>query len=158
MRNLTNLKIQFLAEQTAHIPTVAKWCYEQWGRHDNKSTSTIIENLKDATNTDRIPLAVIAMEADIPLGVGLIKSHEMNIYPDKKYWLSGIYVHPTARGKGIAAQIITRLIEIAKALNIEKLYLQTEQLDGGLYLQMGWQKIEILDYHNTTVLVMELGT
>ncbi|MFT7606812.1 MAG: GNAT superfamily N-acetyltransferase, partial [Saprospiraceae bacterium] len=84
-----------------------------------------------------------------------LKYHEMSIYPDKENWLGGVYVSKNYRGKGIARQIIQKLIVIAGNLNIKKLYLQTENLDGGLYQRMGWKPIEQVNYHNIDVLVME---
>ncbi len=115
----------------------------------------LTEKLNQFLNRDALPLILLATAEDELLGAAQLKFHEMNIYPDKEHWLGGVYVSPKHRGKGIAAEIITRLIFLAEGFNIPKLFLQTENLSGGLYTRLGWTPIEIVNYHQVDVLVME---
>jgi GNAT superfamily N-acetyltransferase len=79
----------------------------------------------------------------------------MDIYPEKEHWLGGVFVSSEYRGKKIASKIVIKLLSIAESLNVKSLYLQTENLNGGLYSLLGWQPLEQVNYHGVDVLVME---
>lgn len=150
------MEFEYLADNKTLIPTIAKWYFEEWG-YLNKDKTLVkdIENLQAYLNKDKVPLILLAIENGKPLGVVQLKFHEMSIYTDKTHWLGGVYVSEEYRGKGIAKQIILELLAIAENLNVKTLYLQTENLDGGLYRQMGWVPIEQVKYNGLEVLVME---
>ncbi len=106
-------------------------------------------------NRDKIPTLILAVEQNRVLGVAQLKFREMDIYPDKEHWLGGVYVDKASRGRGVAAKLISKAIELAKSFQVQTLYLQTERLDGGLYAHLGWQPIEKAFYNGHNVLVME---
>lgn len=150
------MKLQYLKERKEFIPTLAKWYFEEWGQEDENRTLEIeVSELEKTLNKTKIPLTVIANDEGELIGAGQLKWKEMSIYPTKEYWLGGIFVKPQNRGTGIAYQIVEQLIEIARVLQIRKLYLQTERLNGGLYSRMGWKEIEQITYHNIPIVVME---
>ena len=149
------MKIEYLADHENLLPVIGKWYFEEWGYlNKEKTLLSEIENLQIYLNKDKIPLMLLAIENDIPIAVAQLKYNEMTIYPQKKHWLGGVYVSKEHRGKGMAKKIISELIKKARLLNVEKLYLQTENLRGGLYAQMGWLPLEQINYHGTDVLVM----
>src|SRR5262245_15982360 len=106
-------------------------------------------------NRDKIPLFVLAEEADEIVGMAELKYREMINYPDKEHWIGGVFVPPPPRGKSIASRVANRIVEIANSLGVKTLYLQTARLDSELYAQLGWKPIEQLNYRNIDVLVME---
>lgn len=150
------MKLEYLADKEDLLPTVAKWYFEKWGCLDEGNTlDKDMKKLQVYLNKDRIPLMLLATDANEALGVVQLKFHEMSIYPEKTHWLGGVYVAKEHRGRGIARQIILELILIAEKLNVKILHLQTEDLTGGLYREMGWRPIEQVNYHDVEVLVME---
>lgn len=94
-------------------------------------------------------------EGDELLGVAQLKIREMDIYPDKEHWLGGVYVSSAARGRGVGSFLVTRALELAKHLQVKTLYLQTENLRGGLYAPLGFRPLEQTHYNGVDVLVME---
>ena len=151
------MKIEYLADHENLLPTLAKWYFDEWGYKNKKNTlEKAIEYHRQYLNKDKIPLILIAIENDNPLGAAQLKYYEMRrVYPEKKHWLGGVYVSKNHRGKGIAKEIIKELIVVAKKLNVITLYLQTENLSGGLYAEMGWKPIEQISRDGKEVLVME---
>jgi GNAT superfamily N-acetyltransferase len=111
--------------------------------------------MRDALNREKIPLFVLAVEADEIVGVAELKYREMAIYPDKEHWIGGVFVPPAHRGKGIASRLANRIVEIAGSLGVKTLHLQTEKLNGGLYARLGWVATEQVNYRGLDVLVME---
>ena len=150
------MDIQYLADRRATIPKIAAWYFDQWrDRIPENSVEEISRRLEKYLNRDKIPLALVAVDNDSLLGVGQLKYYEMDIYPLKEHWIGGIFVPPEHRGKGIATRLVTRLTDIAHTLEVNTLYLQTEQLNGGLYTRLGWKPVERVVYKGQEVLVMK---
>jgi len=150
------MKLEYLSNRRDSIPVVAKWYFDTWGYlmpHENENE--VQRALEAYLNTDKIPLMLLATEESNILGVAQLKLREMDIYPEKEHWLGGVFVEKSSRGKGIASVIIQEIIEIAGKLNVEVLHLQTIRHDGGLYKKLGWKPVEIVNYKNEEVLVME---
>ncbi|NRB50915.1 MAG: GNAT family N-acetyltransferase [Saprospiraceae bacterium] len=150
------MELEYLADHPELLPTVAQWYFEEWGYlSEEKTLEQDIQRLQIYLNRDQVPLMLLAIEEGELLGAAQLKFREMSIYPEKEHWVGGVYVAEAHRGKGIARQILLALITLAKSLEIETLFLQTEHLDGGLYGRMGWTPIEQVNYHGIEVLVME---
>jgi len=149
------MELKFLADKPEAVPLIAKWYYDQWGfRMKDNSVEKITERMQAMMNRDKVPLHLIAVENDKVLGVAQLKFREMDIYPDKEHWLGGVYIHESARGKGLASKVVTKAIALAKSFQIKTLYLQTEKMDGGLYARLGWKPLEKVHYNGLDVLVM----
>lgn len=150
------MDIELLADRPESIPTIARWYFHEWGHVDDSNgyekTCTHIQGM---LNRDHAPLHVLAVEDGRVLGVAQWKLREMDIYPDREHWVGGVYVSNESRGRGIASRLCVRAAQIAGSFGVDRLYLQTEKPDGGLYARLGWQPIEQVHYHGVDVLVME---
>ncbi|WP_438863969.1 GNAT family N-acetyltransferase [Neptunicella sp.] len=155
--SLGHIHLALLADYPAAIPTIARWYYLQWGQSNPSSNLTAIEQ-DVATYLQSVtpPLLVLAKEGEQILGAAQLKIREMDIYPDKQYWIGGVYVIETARGQGLARLLVNDLLQRAKQAGITKLYLQSEQLDGGIYAKAGFQLLETVIYNGHEVVVMEI--
>jgi GNAT superfamily N-acetyltransferase len=149
------MEIVYLADHEAQIPKVAEWYFEEWGHLlENPLMNIFSSRLQACLNKTKFPLVILAMDDEDVIGAAQIKLNQMSIYPDKEYWLAGIYVEPKYRGNCVAANLIEKIQEIAVTLDVEILHLQTEHLSGGLYTKLGWLPDELVNYRNTDVLVM----
>lgn len=155
------MEIKFLADRPDAVPILARWYFEQWGHEEpGNSFELTCERLNGKLNRNFAPIPIIAGEADgTVIGAAQLKLREMDIFPEREHWIGGVYVDPSVRGRGVAAALVTKLIELAKNLSIKELWLQTEALDGGLYKRLGWSVVEILDYrgHRVAVMVKQIG-
>lgn len=150
------MELSFLANNKDTIPIIAQWYFDEWGYlTEENSIAKVKQNLHAYLNIDKIPLMIIAKSGKEILGTAQLKYREMSIYPEKEHWLGGVYVSKDHRGKRIAENIILEIISNAKKFGVHKLYLQTENLSGGLYSRMGWKPIEQVNYRGNNVLVME---
>src|SRR5712691_7502498 len=61
--------------------------------------------------------------------------------PELSPWLSGVFVAPEHRRRGIGAALVERVVQEARALGIPLLYLYTPG-SGSLYLRLGWSVME----------------
>jgi predicted GNAT family N-acyltransferase len=153
---MDRIDIKFLADKPDAVPLIAQWYFDEWGhKMKDNSVEKIRQRIEGMLNRDKIPLHVLGVKRNEVLGVAQLKIREMDIYPEKEHWLGGVYVVRGARGNGLASRLILKALELAKVFKVEKLYLQTERLDGGLYARLGWQPIEKVHYNGLHVLIME---
>jgi predicted N-acetyltransferase YhbS len=102
------MEITFLKQHTDSIPLIAEWYYREW-KAIYAASGMSFEDVKRAivgrANTDRIPLAVVALDGGRVIGTGCLKVHDMDTRTELTPWLAGIYVELKQRGKGIGSKI-----------------------------------------------------
>lgn len=144
-----------LADKPDAIPQIAQWYSDEWGYlGDGRTTDALELKLRTYLNRDKLPLMVLAKGRETLIAVGQLRYQEMDTYPPDSHWIGGVYVEQTHRGRGIAQHLLENIISIARKQGITRLYLQTEDITGGLYARMGWTAIEEVTYHGVDVLVM----
>jgi len=150
------IEFTYLAHHPQHLLLLAKWYFDEWGTYvEDGSIESFQDKLQDYLNTDRVPFIILAVEGQTLVGAVQIKYREMTIFPDKEYWLGGVYVNPDYRGQHIASQLVQYAEKRAIALNINHLHLQTESLNGGLYTKLGWEIETQVNYRGVDVAVMQ---
>ena len=153
-----SIEIEYLADHPKFVPQIARWYFDEWGyKISDNSVERIAERLYAKLNRERAPVTIVAMANRKLVGAAQLKIREMDIFPDREFWLGGVYVDFTARGQGIAKLLVQRIEEMAKQREIRELFLQTEKLTGGLYAELGWLPIEQVNYHGAQVLIMHKG-
>jgi GNAT superfamily N-acetyltransferase len=136
------LSIAYLADHPNYLSLVANWVYGEWG-HDNPAlTLQDYEAIfRNHLVRDTIPLTVIAIWDDIPVGTASIYIQDMSIHPELSPWLAAVYVPVYQRNKGIGSKLVGAIEEIVRSLNIARLYLWTPDKEQ-FYSQLGWSVIE----------------
>ena len=153
----TPIKFEFLADRPAAAAAIAQWYFDEWGHlRPGTTVGRVLGKLQGSLNRDRIPLILLAVAGDEIVGVAELKYREMDCFPEKEHWLGGVFVAAEYRGKGIAAKLIGKIVELAKPLGVRTLHLQTQRWDGGLYARLGWKPVQRLRYKGLDVLVMAL--
>lgn len=150
-----HIDIKYLADHPEFAPQIATWYFDEWGSEEpGGSVERTLARLKSKLNRDQAPIPIVALADGRLIGTAQLKIREMDIYPDREFWLGGVYVASAARGQGVAGRLVKRIEEISKQLGIDTLFLQTKKLDGGLYARLGWVVIEQVNYHGAWVVVM----
>lgn len=136
---------------------VAQWWFGAWGPgEEGKTPASIAASLSAALEQSGLPQHVGAFSGRDLVGVAALKEHELEaLFPGLHKWLGNVFVAPRARGHGIAARLVGEIEELARSRGIERLYLQTVRLDGGLYGRLGWQAREEVERRGERVLVMQ---
>ena len=153
------MKFDFLSNHPEHKRTIAEWHFDEWGSHVVGGT---LDQTLDGLNEycrpgNSIPFALLALDNDELAGVAQLKHHELKTYyPDLTPWLGGVYVPTNRRNLGIARKLVSRAIELAVKLGVERIYLHTKQLDGGIYKHLGWKPLFLHQGQNSETVVMEL--
>jgi len=151
------MEIRFLKEHPRSIIQIAQWYYTEW-KDIYESSGMSFEDVKtsvaERTNTDIVPLAIVALDDRRIVGTGCLKTYDMDTRIELTPWLAGIYVERTQRRKGIGSTIVSSLEGIAKNLGIQRLYLYTPQ-SAIFYTRLGWAEHEITTYKGQHVTIME---
>ena len=150
------MKIEYLADNIALVPTIAHWHHEEWGYFNpGDSVEKRITNLQTHLGREQIPTTFISLSGGILLGSASLVAHDMDTRMDLSPWLASIYVLPENRGQGIGTALVERVIEEAVELGIETLYLFTPDRKG-FFASLGWSVVEHTEYREQKVVIMAL--
>ena len=93
------------------------------------------------------------------LGVAtLVDDDELPDAPEPGPWLAAVFVKPEARNLQIGSELVTNVVDRARELGYQKIYLYTEHAEDW-YRKKGWIKIRdivFLGLHHT-VMQLELS-
>ena len=130
---------RFLADCLHLAPVLAHWTVLEWNR-DRLTETTYRDRValyRRRTDPGRIPLTLIALDHDLPVGMITINAADLPARPDLAPWLASFYVAPEYRGTGIGSVLHDRIIAHAQSLGLTDLYLHTEKA-ARFYLARGW--------------------
>jgi N-acetylglutamate synthase-like GNAT family acetyltransferase len=148
------VRIEYLGDNAALIPTLAQWHYEQWRYlYPNKTIEQYIARLHTHLDKKQIPTTFVALTGGILMGSSGLVSYDMDTQRDLSPWLSSLYVSPIFRGRGIGSALVHRTIKEAEALGVETLYVFTPDREG-FYRHLGWSIVERTEYRGYVVAIM----
>jgi len=135
-----------LKECPDYAPVLAYWSYNLWYRPRPIDYDTIIKAYRLRASDGRLPLAWVAVDETMPVGMASLKEDDLWTRKDLNPWLASLYVVPEFRKKGIAEQLMRAVMDGARSLGYKKLYLflgPEEDTDlGSYYSRRGWTYLE----------------
>ena len=145
-----------LAERPDAAPRVARWWCDEWGLPRRHASLEAYVSELASLKADDLPFHLLALGGGDILGVATLKDRNalQELFPDFRHWLSGVYVPPAHRGRGIATALCLKMVDVAKTKGVGRLHLATEALDGGLYAKIGWQPVRRIHLEDVELLVM----
>jgi GNAT superfamily N-acetyltransferase len=150
------MRIGYLSDNVALIPTLARWHYEEWGYfHPGSSVNDFATRLQSHLGRKRIPTTFVALSKGIPIGSASLVAHDMDTRMDLSPWLASVFVTPVFRSRGIGSALVHRVIKEAEQLYMNTLYLFTPDREG-FYVRLGWHTIERTEYHGHQVAIMAI--
>lgn len=148
------IELHCLADHLHHVEELAKLHDAEWGHlFPRISLEEREARLQGATGRSEIPSIVIAVDGPKLVGSAALVGQDMSDRLELTPWLAAVYVKPKYRRQGIAATLVGRVEQEAKALGTEQIYLFTEH-EEAFYAKRGWELMEHRDYHGTPVAVM----
>ncbi|MFJ2713941.1 GNAT family N-acetyltransferase [Pseudomonas sp. NPDC087346] len=149
------MHIDYLCNHPNLIGELAELNFKEWGEFRPGDTlEARTERMRAACGKGAIPSVVVAIEDSQLLGGALLIDSDMKIRPQLTPWLAGVYVKAEQRGRGVASQLVKRIVDEAAALDVRELYLYTDAAQS-LYARLGWEVVEDLVYEELPVTVMK---
>ena len=153
------MELVLLADRPQAAEQVAAWHWRAWGQGDGLSRGEVLERVRAFIGRRTAPLMVLAVDGGQVVGCAQLQRHEVAEYPDFELWLGGVFVAEQRRGEGVASALVGEVVDRARAAGVEALYLQTEELTGGLYRRHGFEPVEEVDrgHYRAVIMKAELG-
>ena len=130
------IEIRHLFECPEHLGEVARLIHQEWWSEKvGHSVSTMAARLAQARNKESIPLSLVALERDQPIGTVNLVENDNDERQDLTPWLAALLVVPEARGKGVGTRLVRSLVKEAAGLGVPRLYLGTDI--PGYYTRLG---------------------
>ena len=151
------IKIDLLKNHPEAIPKLSHIWYEVLGKiWMPEITIEEIEYWSHQELNEDIPLSIIALDNDLPVGFCSLQLND-GIRPDLGPWLADLVVDLKYQKQGIGKMLTSAAIRKAKELGFEKLYLFTfDPTIPEYYECLGWRKLGIDEFNSKPVTVMEL--
>lgn len=148
-----DFKIQPLADNLEHVPTLATWHQAQFGYLNPAVTiEQRIERLAASAQREKLPMTVIALSGKRLLGSASLLPKTIT-HQHLSPWLSSVYVVPEYRNRGIGSELTRYLVQAAADMGLEKIYLFTPKSEA-LYARLGWEVVEHSEYGGHRIAIM----
>jgi len=154
-----SLRISDMPNDAGVQSFVAKTCVSYWRRdfpHDTNEWYLAL--YADSLRSQTLPIVLVAHMGDQVVGTAsLIADDELPDATEPGPWLAAVFVEEERRGTGIGTALVREMMTRARALQIERLYLYTENAVAW-YQSMGWRTVRIarLSDHDVTVMGCDL--
>ncbi len=152
----TDMRIEYLADHPDCLEMLARWHHEEWHRLNPGDTVEKRQTRMGAHLGKRqIPTTFVALDGDALLGSACLLADDMHQHRDLTPWLASVFVALDRRGEGVGSALVRRVVEEARALGVETLYLYTPDRER-FYARMGWSVLERTEYMDVQVVIMSL--
>lgn len=149
--------VGYLADHPQFVPVLARWAFDEWSYlHPKRTLEEYERTLAESCNRDTLPICLVALENDEAVGMITLKEKDFEGRKDLNPWLATLYVDKAQRGRGIGAELVTRLRELAARLGMNRLFLVTDRA-ADYYTRLGWHVLQRIKWHGQLVTVMETG-
>lgn len=152
-----SVQFTYLADQPELVPQIIRWWHSVWADRMGSDFDSLERQLTESLSKTDYPIHLVASVEGEPVAVAALKLQELaDLFPDKQYWLGSVYVDEAWRGRKLASQITARVIELAREMELPHLYLQTQNVSGGLYAELGWRPVKQFSDQGEQTLLMVL--
>nr|WP_225444622.1 GNAT family N-acetyltransferase [Pseudomarimonas arenosa] len=147
-----------MSQRPAWVDRLADWHYAEWGAlyGPDWSRQAAHDELVEHAQRQHWPNTLIADQAGDLLGsVSLVEKDAPSLDHFGSSWLASLYVRPSARGRGVAKQLVQSLCRFAADEGLSRLWLFTP-FHRDYYQRLGWNSVTQAEVYGQTVDVMSL--
>jgi GNAT superfamily N-acetyltransferase len=148
------MHIGYLADHPNVIPTLARWFHDEWSAYyGHRTAAGTAREFEVCANRDRLPIVLVAFDGPTPCGTAALKAASILTHVHLGPWLSGLYVAPDRRRRGIAGELVSAVVQEAERQEFRILYVAAR--DGGrLFERLGWTVLEPTRYHGEELTIL----
>jgi N-acetylglutamate synthase-like GNAT family acetyltransferase len=150
------MKIENLEGHKEFISKLAGWHHAQWANlNPGETLEARISRYHERMESDGLPLMFVALSDGVLLGSASLLKHDMDTRMDLSPWLASVYVAAEHRRKGVGEALVARIVEEARSLGHETLYLFTPD-KAAFYAKRGWSSMENTEYQGESIEIMSI--
>jgi N-acetylglutamate synthase-like GNAT family acetyltransferase len=149
------MKIIDLIETPDSLELLAQWHQAEWEHlNPGKTLEDRREKMQEYLEGKEVPRTFVCKDGETVMGSAAIIESDMETRPELSPWMASVYVHDDFRGKGIGSALVKRIMEYARSIGVETLYLYTEHQEAW-YQKLGWEVFAREEYLNQMVTIMK---
>jgi GNAT superfamily N-acetyltransferase len=155
---LPDVRIDLLADHLDLVELITRWHWAEWGHaYPESSAEEWMSNIASRAGRGPVPFTLVVWVGEEPVGAVSLAEHDMP--PDPAFarltpCVSGTYILPSWRRKGIGAVLMEALEARAASFELGTLFLFTGEAEA-FYRRVGWRTIAESEDHGSPVAVME---
>lgn len=135
------------------VPIVARWLWQEWGRHKGRTPEMSERRLRSRDATTGPEQTWILLDGGIPAATASLVHDDLDTRPELTPWLASVFVDPPMRGRGHAARLVRVVEDAARAGGNHTLWLHSQHA-AGLYAGLGWIAVGAEVDHGHVVTLM----
>lgn len=137
-----NLEIRDLHDVMIHRSVVAERIWRAWWEPDGQSLADVDEALDMVLSETDFSFTFVAVSNGRFVGTATSIQADIDARPDLGPCLAALWVEPEARGRGVAAALMSAVLERLSSLGFAKAYLSAKPHMRGFYEKNGWRLVE----------------
>lgn len=153
-------QIRFLADAPEHVDQLADWHHAQWQHLYSDWTHDVARReLLEHAQSKTLPTTLVLMNDGVLLGsVSLVEVDSESLSQIGSPWLASLYVKIGERGCGFGAALVNALLQHAKNISVEKVFLFTPE-HKSFYQDIGWSvfRQENLNGQKVDVMIFDIA-
>jgi predicted N-acetyltransferase YhbS len=135
------MRIEYLGDHSDLMLELASLHCEFFGRFKPDMTpESRAEQLGIRSGKNSIPLTLVALDENKPIGSASIVEHDLDSRPDLSPWVASVVVRSDYQRQGVGTALMRRIEAEAVKLGIKKLYLFTPDMEA-FYATLDWVTI-----------------
>jgi len=132
------VRIENLADHTEVLLELAALHIEFFSRFNAEMTpESRAEQLGARSRKNTIPLTMVALDRETPIGSASIVEHDLDSRMDLSPWVASVVVRSDYQRQGVGTALMKRIEKEAVKLGIKKLYLFTPDMEV-FYATLDW--------------------
>lgn len=150
------MRIAWIGECPQWVPTLARWHVEafahvlaQW------QVEEAAFELRGHAARRAVPTTLVALDESAPLGSVSLLDSDLPAPDRHAPWLGTLFVHPSARRRGVGAALVQAAVAEAAAFGIPRLHLWTPG-QADFYARLGWQSLGERNYGGVAASLMRI--
>ena len=148
---MNTIQIEYLADHTEVINTLAEWFQSEWAEYYAMRTlADIVNDFNAEVNRNYIPIRLVAFLGSELVGTIVLREKILETYPEYHPGLGGLLVAKPHRRSGIGTELVQAGMSLAEKIGIPVIY-TTTNVAGGILERLHWENLGLFPIHGEKI-------
>jgi GNAT superfamily N-acetyltransferase len=148
------VEIAYLARHPRFVTALARAFMNEWpAYYAGREIDQVAFDFRAAMNDSGLPIAFVAFAGPNLLGTVALRRVSIPSHAHLTPWLTGLYVAPDSRGRGIGGLLVDRCVREARDYGFDSLYAAVRR-PSSLFRGDAWKLVENADSAGDSLLIL----